>query len=87
MVNCYLAFLATRRRSFLSALRYRIAAWSAQPGELFSLSTLDYFLMMAGQILGIERYYYGFWRSPVIWEPAKMLRGEPLPVSVDASAR
>jgi glycosyltransferase involved in cell wall biosynthesis len=86
MVNCYLAFLAVRRRRFLSALRYRAAAWFARPGELVSVSTLDFFLMAIGQFLGIERYYYCFWRAPVIWEPARELRSEPLPASVDASA-
>ena len=86
MVNCYLAFLATRRRRFLSALRYRIAAWSAQPNELFSLSTLDFFLMTVGQIVGMERYYYCFWRPPEIWEPAEKLRNEYLSAEADAPA-
>jgi glycosyltransferase involved in cell wall biosynthesis len=87
VVGCYLAFLAARQRRFLSALRYRAAAWAAQPAELLRVSTLDFFLMMAGQLLGIERYYYCFWRPPVTWEPAKKLRNEPLPASADASAR
>lgn len=86
VVNCYLAFLSTRQRRFLSALRYRIAAWSAQPNELFSRSTLDFFLMMVGQSFGIDRYYYCFWRTPVTWEPAQKLRNDRLPAGVDASA-
>jgi len=86
MVNCYLAFLATRRRRFRSALRYRVAAWAAQPNRLFSLSTLDFWLMMIGQGLGIERYYYRFWRSPEIWEPAAKLRNDRLSAGADAPA-
>jgi len=84
VVNCYLAFLAARQRRFLSALCYRIAAWTAQPAELISLSTLDFLLMMVGQVLRIERYYYCFWRRPVTWGPAKELRNERLSVGVDA---
>jgi len=85
IVNCYLAFLSARRRRFFSALRYRVAAWTARPAELLSLSTLDFLLIMVGQFLRIERYYYCFWRRPVIWEPAKALRNDRLAVSADAS--
>ena len=86
MVNCYLAFLAARRRRFLSAVRYRFSAWAAQPGEVLSLSTMDFFLLMVGQALRIERYYYCFWRSPVTWEPARSLRDDRSPAGADASA-
>jgi glycosyltransferase involved in cell wall biosynthesis len=86
VVNCYLAFLAARRRHFVSAVRYRIAAWTAQPVEVLSLSTLDFFLIMVGQVFRVERYYYRFWRPPEVWEPAKNLRNERLPVPADASA-
>jgi glycosyltransferase involved in cell wall biosynthesis len=87
VVNCYLAFLAARQRCFLNAFRYRIAAWTARPTEVLGLSTLDFFLMMIGQVLGMERYYYRFWRPPQTWEPAKMLRNQRLPAGADASAR
>jgi hypothetical protein len=84
MVNCYLAFLAVRQRRFLSALRYRIAAWRAQPGEVLGLSTLDFLLLIVGQLVRVERYYYCFWRTPETWEPAKTLRNDHLSAGVDA---
>jgi glycosyltransferase involved in cell wall biosynthesis len=86
VVNCYLAFLAARQRRFLGACRYRLAAWTARPAELFSLSTLDFVLLMAGQLLRLERYYYCFWRRPVTWEPAKRLRNDGPAVGADAPA-
>ena len=85
VVNCYLAFLAARQRHFLSALQYRIAAWSAQPNELIGLGTLDFCLMMFGQLLRIERYYYCFWRRPTTWEPARKLRDARSLAPVDES--
>lgn len=84
VVNCYLAFLAVRQRRFLGAIRYRIAAWTAQPVELFSLSTLDFLLVTIGQAFRIERYYHCFWRRPATWEPAKKLRKERLAAGTDA---
>lgn len=86
VVNCYLAFLSARQRRFLDACRYRVAAWSALPADLFSLSTLDFLLLMAGQGLRLERYYYCFWRRPVTWEPARKLRNDGHAVGADASA-
>jgi hypothetical protein len=73
MVNCYLSFLAARQRRFGDALRYRLAAWRARPAGLLSPSTADFLLLSIGLALGIERYYYCFWRAPVVWEPAKRL--------------
>ncbi|MCW5733927.1 MAG: glycosyltransferase [Enhydrobacter sp.] len=87
IVNRYLAFLAVRQGRFASAVRYRIAALRAQPAELFSLSTLDFPLMMIGRVFGLERYYYSFWRPPAIWEPARKLRNERLSPSADAPTR
>lgn len=85
VVNCYLAFLAARQRRFMSALQYRIAAWTAQPAEVFSLATLDFFPMMVGQVFCIERYYYCFWRAPATWEPARRLQNPCPSMTVDAS--
>lgn len=87
IVNCYLAFLAARRRRFLDAFRYRIAAWAAQPSALLSGSTADFLLMMVGQVLGMERYYYRFWRPPETWEPAKALKSNHAAAGADATAR
>jgi len=85
VVNCYLAFLAARQRRFLSALQYRVAAWNALPARVLSLATLDFLLLMVGQCLRIERYYYCFWRRPRTWEPATKLRSPRSSVAVDAS--
>lgn len=86
IVNSYLAFLAARQRCFLSAWRYRIAAWTARPAELFSLGTVGFLLMLVGQLCRVERYYYRFWRPPATWEPARNLRKERLPAPANVSA-
>lgn len=87
VVNCYLAFLSIRQRRFANAVRYRAAAWAAVPAEMFTLSTLDFVLVMIGRVFGLERYYYSFWRRPEIWEPAKGLGNDRLSPDADAPTR
>lgn len=86
VVNCYLAFLSIRQGGFSSAVRYRAAAWTALPAEVFSLSTLDFLLMMIGRVFRLERYYHCFWRRPEIWEPAKSLGNGRLSLDADGPA-
>jgi glycosyltransferase involved in cell wall biosynthesis len=78
-VNCYLSFLAVRQQSFVAALRYRLAAWTAQPTRACSLSTLGFLLVMLGQVVGVQRYYYRFWRRPVAWEGVESSWSDPKP--------
>lgn len=85
IVNRYLAFLAVRQRCFVEAFRYRAIAWAAQPTSIFSLATLDFFLMVIGGVLGVTRYYHCFWRRPLPWQAVRD-RGRSGPMgSSDAS--
>lgn len=67
VVNRYLAFLAARQRHFGKALHFRCKAWRASPWTILSLEPLDFGLMLLGQLLRINRYYYDVWRRPSDW--------------------
>ena len=69
-VNCYLSFLATRNRRFFRALRYRLGAWRAYPANFPTLETIGFILMMLGEKIGVQRYYYRAWRKPARWPGA-----------------
>lgn len=67
MVNAYLAFLLARKHQFASALRHRLAAWRNQPHRLLGVEPVGFALLLLGEALGVQRYYYRFWRSPQKW--------------------
>lgn len=76
-INCYLAFLATRRGDILRALRYRLRAVAARPADLVSMSWLGFHYMWITRLLGFERYYWPFWRAPSPWPGAVTPQGGP----------
>jgi glycosyltransferase involved in cell wall biosynthesis len=66
-VACYLSFLAARRGHVLMALRYRLRAVAARPTELVSSSWIGFHCLWITELLGIQRYYWTFWRPPAPW--------------------
>lgn len=78
-VNGYLAFLAARGGNFLAALKYKLRAFRAAPARLLGPSPLDFYFLIVGEILGLERYYYRFWRAPKMWSDASFAKSEETP--------
>jgi glycosyltransferase involved in cell wall biosynthesis len=70
-VNCYLGFLAARGGCVLTAMRYRLAALQARPVELFRPSWLGFLYVLALRMMGLERYYFPFWRAPATWSASE----------------
>ena len=70
IVNAYLSFLALRGGHVFQAVRYRLRAIAAQPGELLGIDFLGFQYIMWLQFFGIQRYYLPFWRAPGLWHGA-----------------
>ncbi|MDE3128197.1 MAG: glycosyltransferase family 2 protein [Gemmatimonadota bacterium] len=69
-VACYLSFLAVRAGAVGRALRYRLRAVAARPAELVSASWIGFHFTWIGELLGVRRYYWAFWRAPAPWPAA-----------------
>lgn len=67
VVNNYLAFLSVRQHHFGAALGHRLLSWRYQPNRLLGLEPWGFALLMLGEMLGVQRYYYQFWRKPQKW--------------------
>ncbi len=85
-VACYLAFLAARHGDVRRALAYRLRAVAARPAELMSRSWIGFHALWIGQLLGLRRYYWTFWRPPAPWADAAT-GGAPAGASTASPAR
>jgi glycosyltransferase involved in cell wall biosynthesis len=68
VINSYLAFLAVKAGHCAKAIKYQMNAFKAVPSKLLSPVLLNLCLLIAGRYLGIQRYYYYFWRAPLKWQ-------------------
>jgi glycosyltransferase involved in cell wall biosynthesis len=68
-VNSYLAFVALRSSHLGIAVGYQLQAFASSPGRIISFAPIRFYFLFWGQVFGVGRYYWRFWRAPRRWEP------------------
>jgi glycosyltransferase involved in cell wall biosynthesis len=66
-VNSYLSFIAARRRHPWRSFQFRIKAWLSRPDRIVSADTMGFYMLLIGQLFGVNVFYFAFWRPPRRW--------------------
>jgi hypothetical protein len=66
VVDMYLAFLATRQRRFMAALKFLGRGLMAQPSRLCSSAFVDAITLLLAHTIGLRVYRWDFWKKPAL---------------------